>query len=258
MHKFLPAAFAGAVVLSHTLAFAENAEAQPLEAEPSVKLPSVEAAAFYNSMKIERGMVENDESVFGYEVAIEWYGLFGGVEACYDMTKVNERQGRYNEIASFLGYGYKFGDLTAKAAYVYKAIGGDEPDTQEVEMEFEYETPWVNPFVELLCDTYEKPGALYGFAGLSREWECLEWLTLQTFGGIGFGNGYRNDADFEYGRWAARDIHLGCTLEIEVCPHVKIVPNLDFYDYFTESQRKSYDKFNGFVCAAGCKLALDF
>ena len=32
----------------------------------------------------------------------------------------------------------------------------------------------------------------------------------------------------------------------------------DFYDYFTEAQRKAYDKFNGFVAVAGCRLAVEF
>ena len=31
------------------------------------RLPSVEASVFYSSRKIERGMVENPESVFGYQ-----------------------------------------------------------------------------------------------------------------------------------------------------------------------------------------------
>ena len=40
--------------------------------------------------------------------------------------------------------------------------------------------------------------------------------------------------------------------------NVKLVPSIDFYDYFTEAQRKAYDKFNGFVAVAGCRLAVDF
>ena len=45
-------------------------------------------------MKTERGMVENKDSVFVYEVELEWYGVFGGVEACYDMTRANGRRSR--------------------------------------------------------------------------------------------------------------------------------------------------------------------
>lgn len=221
-------------------------------------LPSVELNLGYRSMKIERGQVENDESVFGYEAALEWYGVFGGVETCYDMTDVNGRRGRYNEIESFLGYGYAFGDLTARAAYVYKACAADEPDTQAVELELEYEMPWVTPFVELDCDTADRPGALYGVVGLEREWKLTGWLAAVIDGGVGFGNPYRNGACFERDRWAFREMHLGAALEIEVCPHVKLVPCIDFYDYFTEAQRKIYDKFNGFAAAAGCRLSVEF
>ena len=36
-----------------------------LEAESSIELPTVEASVDYRTAKIEYGMVENDESVFG-------------------------------------------------------------------------------------------------------------------------------------------------------------------------------------------------
>ena len=230
-----------------------------LEAESDIEPPTVGAGVNYRTAKIEYGMVENDESVFGYEVEIGWYGLFGGFEACHDMTGVNGRRGRCNEIESFLGYGFKWGDFSAKAAYVYKSVfDDDEPDTQEVEVELEYETPWVTPFVELECDTRAKPGALYGEAGLHREWELCDVLTLVTCGGIGFGNPYHNDWCFDRNRWAFRDIHIGAELEVEICPCVRLVPSLDFYDYFTEAQRMAYDKFNGFVAVAGCRLSVEF
>ena len=230
-----------------------------LEAESGIELPTIEIGANYSTAKIEYGMVENDESVFGYEVEIGWYGLFGGFEACHDMTGVNDRRGRCNELESFLGYGFTWGNFSAKAAYVYKSVyADDEPDTQEVEVELEYETPWVTPFLTLECDTREKPGALYGVAGLSREWELCDILTLVTYGGIGFGNPYHNDWCFDRDTWAFREMHLGAELEIAICPHVKLIPGIDFYDYFTEAQRKAYDKFNGFVAVAGCRLAVEF
>ena len=230
-----------------------------LEAESNIELPTIEIGVNYRTAKIEYGMIENDESVFGYEVEIGWYGLFGGFEACHDMTGINDRRGRANELESFLGYGFTRGDFSAKAAYVYKSVYvEDEPDTQEVEVELEYETPWVTPFLVLECDTHEKPGALYGEAGLSREWALCDILTLVTCGGIGFGNPYHNDWCFERDRWAFREIHLGAELEIEICPHVKLVPGIDFYDYFTEAQRETYDKFNGFIAVAGCRLAVEF
>lgn len=229
-----------------------------LEQESSIKWPTVEAGVFYRTMKIERGMVENDESVFGYEAEIEWYGLFGGVEACYDMTDINERRGRYNEIESFLGYGLSFGDFTAKAAYAYKACGGEESDTEQIEFEVEYETPWVTPFAEFQIDTKDVPGAFYGLCGLTRTWALADGFALVTDGEIGFGNKKRNEADFERRADGARHVRLGAALEIELCPHLKLVPSIDFYDYFTEAQRASYDKFNGFVCAAGCRLVIEF
>ena len=255
----LAAAVAAAFLGSSGLALHANTSTNDiLEAESSVELPTVGAGVCYRTAKIEYGMVENDESVFGYEVEIGWYGLFGGFEACHDLTGANGRRGRVNEIESCLGYGLALGDFTAKAAYVYKSVYGDEPDTQQVEAELEYETPWVMPFVALVCDTCEKPGALYGEAGLHRDWNLTEWLTLVTCAGIGFGNPYHNDWCFERDRWAFREMHLGAELEIELCPHVKIIPGIDFYDSFTEAQRRCYDKFNGFIAVAGCRLAVDF
>ena len=259
--RFFAAAFAASV----SLCAAHNAVAQNpstndiLEAESDVRPPTIEAGFGYRTAKIEYGMVENDESVFGYEVEIGWYGLFGGFEACHDMTGINDRRGRANEIESFLGYGFTWGDFSAKAAYIYKSVfAEDEPDTQQVELELEYETPWVTPFVELMCDTSAKPGALYGVAGLTRDWEICDRLTLVTHGGIGFGNPYHNGWCFERDRWAFREMRIGAELEIKICPHVKLAPGIDFYDYFTEAQRSTYDKFSGFIAVAGCRLAVEF
>jgi len=250
------AAFAAALTL-HT-AIADTSTNDVLEAESAVALPSFEASAFYSSMKIERGLVENPESVFGYDAEIEWYGIYGGVEACYDMTDINERAGRYNEIASFLGYGYTFYDLTAKAAYVYEACAGDEGDTQEVEFELEYETPWVTPYAEMLLDVWRTPGAFYGAFGLMREWEMTEGLALVTSAGFGVGNARRNEADFERNAVGCREMRVGASLDIEVCPHVKLVPGIDLYDSFTEAQREVYDKYKGFAAVGWCRLAVDF
>ena len=241
-------------------AVAENSSTNDiLKTGSDVEMPTIELGVNYRTAKIEYGMVENDESVFGYEVEIGWYGFFGGFEACHDLTDVNNRCGRANEIESFLGYGFKWGDFSAKAAYVYKSVFvEDEPDTQQVEVELEYETPWVTPFLTLMCDTCEKPGALYGVAGLTREWSLCDQMMLVTYGGIGFGNPYHNDWCFERDRWAFREMHLGAKLEVEICPHVKLVPGIDFYDYFTAAQRGTYDKFNGFIAVASCSLAVEF
>ena len=260
MHKMtvnpVARAVAAALALGAHAACAESATNELVEAESSIRLPSVEAGVFYRSMKIERGMVENKESVFGYEVEVEWYGLPGGVEACHDMTDIDGRKGRYNEIESFVGYGFSIGDFTAKAAYVYKACGGDEPDTQEVEAELEYETPFVTPFFECSLDVDETAGALYGAFGVRREWELAEWANLCVCGGVGFGNAKRNREDFDTDRCAFRDMHLGLELELELCPHVKLIPGVDLYDQFTSAGRHAYRK--GFVAVGGVKLSVEF
>ncbi len=245
-----------ALALGAASAFAGNATNELADAESSVKHPSIEAGAFYRSMKIERGMVENRDSVFGYEAEIEWYGFFVGVEACYDMTDIEGRRGRYNEIESAAGYGFSLGDFKAKAAYVYKACGGDEHDTQEVEIEMEYETPWVTPFLECNLDIDDKAGALYGAAGLSREWELASWAAVNAYCGVGAGNACRNRADFGSDKIAMRDMHVGLELELELCPHVKLIPGVDLYDQFTSAARHEYRR--GFAAVGGVKLAVEF
>ncbi len=260
MHKTTVNPVACAVVAALAMgaqpAFADGATNELAETESSIGLPSVEASVFYSSRKIERGMVENPESVFGYEAEVEWNGLFIGVEAYYDMTNVDGRRGRYNEIETEAGYGLKLGDFAAKAAYIYKACGGDEPNTQEVELEFEYDTPWVTPFLGLNCDIDKWSGALYGVLGLRREWELAEGVDLSTHAGIGFGNPRRNKADFESDRFAFRDMHVGAELEVDLCPHVKLVPCIDLYDQFTSAGRHAYRK--GFVAVAGVSLCVEF
>ncbi len=237
-------------------ALADGATNELEQAESSVKLPSVEASAFYKSMKIERGMVVNKDSVFGYEVAAEWYGFFLSVEGCYDMTNTHGRRGRYNEIASFAGYGFSLGDFSAHTAYFHKRCGGDEPNTQEIGFGLEYETPFVTPFMEGSFDIDENAGALYTAFGLTRDWELAEWATLSTYGGIGVGNNRRNRADFDSYKWAFRDMHVGMAMELALCPHVKLVPFVDLYDQFTSAGRHAYRK--GFAAVGGVKLAAEF
>lgn len=252
--QFFAAVFAAAALVA-TSASSDNV----LDERPDIEMPTINANVGYRTAKIEYGMVENDESVFGYEVEIGWYGLLVGFEACHDMTGINDRRGRSNEIESFLGYGFAWGDFSARAAYVYKSVFVEgEPDTQEVELELEYETPWLTPFLALDCDTCEKPGALYGEVGLTRKWGLCDRLALVTLAGVGFGNPYHNDWCFGRDQWACREMCLGAALEIDLCPHVKLIPGIDFYDFFTEAQRKAYDKFNGFIAVAGCRLSVEF
>lgn len=224
-----------------------------------IRPPSVEAGFGYRTAKIEYGMVESDESVFDYEIELDWYGLVGGLEVCHDLTGINRRRGRANELESFLGYEYALGDFKAKAAYVNKSVRVQgEPDTQEVELEFAYLTPWVTPVFSIACDTHAAAGALYGTVGLSHEWTLCEGVNLITVGGIGFGNPRHNDWCFARDSWAFREIHLGVELEIELCEHVKLVSGLDLYDAFTADQRRTYDKFNGFIAVAACRLVFVF
>lgn len=221
-----------------------------------IEAPSIEASINYKSMKIERGMVENKESVFGYEVELGWYGIVGGIESCHDMTNINGRRGRYNEIESFLGYEHSFGDFSARIAYIYKRCILEEPDTQEVELELEYEMEYVTPFLALEMDTKEKPGATYGEFGLSHEFEIFEGFSAIPLVGVGFGTKGRNELDFETNRNAFRDIHLGLELEIELCEHLKLVPSVDLYDQFTSAARHEYEK--GFAAVGGCHLVAEF
>ena len=51
-------------------------------------------------------------------------------------------------------------------------------------------------------------------------------------------------------------MHLGAELEIELCPRVKLVPGINFYDQFTRAGRHAYRK--GFVAVAGVSLAVEF
>jgi len=229
-----------------------------LEAESPIRLPDFGVNVYYSSMKIERGAIENPESVFGYGAEIEWYGFFGEVEACHDMTDINERAGRCNELECVLGYGYTLWDFTARAGYIYKKCYFEETDVQEVALEFEYETEWVTPYSEMLIGTWGLSGAYYAAFGLVREWELLEWMTLVTSASFGVGNARRNEEDFERNAIGAREMRLGAAFEIEVCPHVKLVPGIDFYDYFTEAQRANYDTYNGFAAVASCQLVAEF
>lgn len=245
-----------AMALTGVSALANDATNELVDAESSIEPPSIEAAAFYRSRKIERGMVENSESVFGYEVEAEWYGFFIGVEACYDMTDINNRRGRYNEIASFAGYGAELGDFAFKAAYLYKKCGGDECNTQEVNLDLEYNMPWVTPFLTWNCDVDKRPWAMYGALGLKRGWEITDWMSLLTYGGVGAGNASRNRLDFDTDHCAFRDMHLGLEVEIEICPHVKLIPGVDIYDQFTQNARHEYRK--GFVAVGGVRLAVEF
>ena len=115
-HPLAAAAVAASFGVCGLTLHANSSTNDILEAKSSIELPTVEASVNYRTAKIEYGMVENDESIFGYEVEIGWYGFFGGFEACHDMTGINDRRGRYNEIESFLGYGFTWGDFSAKDA----------------------------------------------------------------------------------------------------------------------------------------------
>ena len=221
-----------------------------------LEMPSFDVGAFYRSMKVERGLVENKESIFGYELEIEWYHILGGLESCYDLTNINRRRGRYNEIESFLGLCLPLGDFSSKIAYAYRACGGDEPDTQLAELELEYETSVVTPFFEGECDTHDVAGALYGCFGVKREWKIADCLLTTPYLGIGAGNAKRNRADFDTDRTTFREMCVGVEFEIELAPHLKLVPGVELYDQFTSNARHTYHK--GFAAIGSCCLSLSF
>lgn len=257
MKKQILAGAMSALALVGMSAPVDNSSTPTLpEKDDGLEMPAIEAGTFYRSMKIERGMVENKESIFGYEVELEWYHVFGGLESCHDLTNVNHRRGRYNEIESFLGYCLPLGDFSAKAAYAYRACGGDEPDTQLAEIELEYKTPIVTPFFEGEWDTHDVAGALYGCLGAKYDWKICEDILATPYLGVGFGNAKRNRADFETDRATFREMCVGLEFEIALLPHLKLVPGVAFYDQFTSEARHTYHK--GFAAVGSCCLSLAF
>jgi len=220
-----------------------------------LEMPEAEVGAFFASRKVERGMVENRDPVFGWEAEVEWYGFHGGFEACYDMTDIEGRRGRYNELATTVGYEYgAFSWLTLGAEYVYKHEA--EGHTQEVEFSLEFPTRLLTPYASWNIDAGECAGALYGVLGAFREWQFNYGLTLKAETGMGYGNARRNEEDFECGRVAARDIHATLCIGWEFYEGVKLSPWVGFYDQFTTDGRSAFD--NGFFVVAGASLKVGF
>ena len=83
-----------AAALGVPAVFADGTTNELVKAESSVEMPTAEIEAFYSSRKIERGMVENPESVFGYEAEVEWYGCPSSSEEenCSHITKTTTRK----------------------------------------------------------------------------------------------------------------------------------------------------------------------
>jgi len=235
------------IIAACALAFSTN----------TVEMPSVEASAVFNSRKVERGMVENRDPVFGWEAEIEWYGLHAGFEACHDMTDINGRRGRYNELTTEAGYEHQLTRwLVVGAEYIYKEMQ-EEGHTQEVQFDVEMPFRLAEPFFSANIDADKYSGAFYGVVGIRRDFTTLyDCLTITPEIGIGFGNARRNEADFECGRDAARDIHLGVEAELELYDHVSLCGWFAMYDQFTQEGRAAFD--NGFFVLAGCAVKLDF
>ena len=59
-----------------TLSTSASSTNDILEAHSDIEQPTIEASLNYRTAKIEYGMVENDESVFGYEIEIDFYDAF--------------------------------------------------------------------------------------------------------------------------------------------------------------------------------------
>ena len=75
--QFFAAAFAVATLgAAGQASCATSSTNDVLEASPDIELPTVESGVNYRTAKIEYGMVENDESVFGYEIEIDFYDAF--------------------------------------------------------------------------------------------------------------------------------------------------------------------------------------
>lgn len=222
----------------------------------AVETPSVAVSAMFKSRKVERGMVENRDPVFGWDAEIDWQGFHVCFDACHDMTDIDGRRGRFNELETCAGYEYApFDWLEVAADYSYKHEA--DGHTQEIEAEFRFPLPWCVPFCRMNVDVDETPGALYGVLGVFSDIVVLDVLTITPTVGIGFGNVRRNEADFECHRDAARDIHAGIALDWEVMPHVHLCPSVMLFDQFTtDGRRESFG--NGFFCVAGCAFKCEF
>ena len=225
--------------------------------DADVEMPSAEASAVFNSRKVERGMVENRDPVFGWEAEIGWYGFHGGFEACQDMTGINGRRGRYNELRTAVGWESDLASwLSVGAEYAYKDMA-DEGHTQEVQFDVSFPNELAVPFFSANIDADKFAGAFYGTVGLRREFVTLyDCLTITPVVGIGFGNARRNTADFDCGRDAARDLHVGVESELELYDHVFVCSWVKLYEQFTESGREAFG--NGFFALAGCALKVGF
>ena len=222
----------------------------------AVEMPSGAVSACFSSRKVERGIIENRDPVFGWEAEIEWHGFHGGLEACYDMTDIAGRRGRFNEIVTCAGYEYApFEWFEVAADYIYKQEA--DGHTQEIEAEGCFPLPWCVPFCRMNVDVDETPGALYGVFGAFRDIVLWDVLTITPTVGMGFGNVRRNEADFECHRDAARDVHAGLAIDWEVVPHVHLCPSVMLFDQFTDDgRRESFG--NGFFYVVGCAVKATF
>lgn len=220
----------------------------------AVQAPEASLSAFGRSSKVERGMVENRDPVFGWEAEVNWYGAEVGFEACHDFT--GERRGRYNELTSRVGYGYevcRWCELAVDWAYKHAV----EEHTQEIGAEVLFPCPWCVPFCRAEVDADSHAGALYGVLGVFRECEICQGLTATPSAGIGFANQRRNEADFECRRCAGRDVRAGIEFDWEVVDHVHLCPSVMLYDQLTADAR-SASEHNGFCCCAGCAIKSTF
>lgn len=222
----------------------------------AVETPSVAVSAMFKSRKVERGMVENRDPVFGWDAEIDWQGFHVCFDACHDMTDIDGRRGRFNELETCAGYEYApFDWLEVVADYSYK----HETDghTHEIEAGCRFPLPWCVPFCRMNIDVDKTPGALYGVLGAFRDIVLLDVLTITPTVGMGFGNVRRNEADFECHRDAARDVHAGLAIDWEVVPHVHLCPSVMLFDQFTtDGRRESFG--NGFFCVVGCAVNATF
>jgi len=226
-----------------------------LFAESAVTFPEVSAAAFFHSRKVERGLIENRDPVFGLEAEIEWIGFRGGFESCHDMTDANGRRGRYNELTARAGYSREILTwLEASADYIHRQTAEDH--TGEIEAETRFPLAWCVPHVMANIDTKGAPGAFYGVLGASKDICLAGSLILTPEIGMGFGNRRRNRIDFDCGRNAARDVHVGISAAWKFSPGFELCPYVTIYDQFTKDGRRTHDV--GFFAVAGCAIRATF
>ena len=179
----------------------ETAAAVPVdvkEASPDTGF-SVDATLDFFSAYVWRGCVYNDRPVFQPGVSATYatadYGSFGaGMWSNFDLTDRNRQVtgAGLNEIDYQLFYTVDVESFTLEVGHLWytfpKASGQDYyPSTREVYASVAYNNDVVTPFVSLTYD-YAVYDGFYGNAGLNKEFELSDQLTLGAEVSLGAGD----------------------------------------------------------------------